>query len=86
MHLFLWILFVYLFVFGHALTWDVLLPHLSPERAIVALFLVLIRTRCLMHTKEREWQSHSSVALHHIGAVVADSVHGQCARRLIHWL
>lgn len=73
-------------VFGRALTRDVLLPHLSPERGVVAFLFVLIGPRCLMHTEERERQSHSGVALQHVGAVVADGVHGQHARRLIHWL
>lgn len=68
------------------LTWYVLLPHLSPQRGIVALPFLLVRTRRLMHTQEGERQSHSCVSLQHIGTVVADGVHGQRTRRLVHRL
>lgn len=72
--------------FGQALTWDILLPHLSPEGGIMAIFIALIRTRCLMHTEKGEWQSHSCMTLQHIRTIVADGMHGQCTWRLVRWL
>lgn len=58
------------------LTWNVLLPHLGPQRGVVALSF-LVGTRSLMHAEEGERQSDYRVALQHVGAVVADGVHRQ---------
>lgn len=68
------------------LTWDVLLPHLSPQRSIMALSFFLIRTWRLMHAQEGQRQGHSCMALQHIRTVVADGVHGQCTWWLIYRL
>lgn len=62
--------------FSVFLTWNVLLPHLGPQRGVVALSF-LVGTRSLMHAEEGERQSDYRVALQHVGAVVADGVHRQ---------
>jgi len=69
------------------LTWHVLLPHLGPQRGVVALaLLLLLGAGQLVHAQEGQGQGQARVALQHIRAVVADGVHRQHARGLVHRL
>ncbi len=79
-------IFVLFCTAGVLLTWDILLPHHSPQRRVMALSFLLIRTWSLMHTQEGQRQSHSSMALQHIRTVVADGMQGQDTGRFVHRL
>lgn len=65
------------------LTWNIFLPHFAEESGVMALSLLLIWTRGLVHAQEGQRQSHSRMTLQHVGAVVADGVESQRARRLV---